>query len=410
MGIGKRVVVTGIGLRSPIGNSMDEIAASLVSGASGIRAVEEWKSIEHMRTLVAGLCPDADESKIPRQFRRTMGRVGVLAALAALDAAGDSGLGEAATSSPRCGVSFGSTQGSSISLEEFAVKVFTTRSIKGMQSSIYPQFMSHTCAANLAMMFRARGPVVASCTACVSGSQGIGFGYDAIRSGRADMMITGGAEEMHFMHSGVFDIMRATSTKYNESPEKTPRPFDADRDGLVVGEGSGCLVLEEYEYARKRGARIHAEILGFGTNCDGAHITNPSADGMAGAMRLALEDAQIGADDIGHVNAHATATEAGDIAESTATHEVFGGRVPVSAFKGYTGHTLGACGAIESIITILMMQRGFIAPTRNLDAPDPRCAPLNHMMKEPADRKFSIGINNNFAFGGINTSLVIGLV
>ncbi|MBN1531569.1 MAG: hypothetical protein JXA20_02805 [Spirochaetes bacterium] len=403
-------MVTGIGLRSPIGHTMGELKSSLKAGVTGIRSVDEWKSIENMRTLVAGLCRDIDESAIPRQYRRTMGRVGILSALSAIDAVRDSGLSEETTSSDRCGVSYGSTQGSSTSLEEFVKKVFSTRSLKGMQSSSYLQFMSHTCAANLAMMFQSKGPVVASCTACVSGSQGIGFGYDAIRSGRAEVMITGGAEEMHFMHSGVFDIMRATSTRFNDRPEATPRPFDAERDGLVVGEGGGCLVLEDYDHARKRGARLYAEILGFGTNCDGSHLTNPSAAGMAGAMRIALADAGIPADAIGHVNAHATATEAGDIAESSATYDIFRDAAPVSAFKGYMGHTLGACGAIESIITILMMRDGFIAPTRNLETPDPRCAPVRHVLKDTIESSFTKGMNNNFAFGGINTSLIFGLV
>ncbi len=259
-------------------------------------------------------------------------------------------------------------------------------------------------------MFQVRGPVIASCTACVSGSQGIGFGYEAIKLGRAEIMLAGGAEEMHFMDAGIFEIMRATSTNFNDRPGMTPRPFDQERDGLVVGEGSGCLVVEEYEHARRRDARIYAEILGYGTNCDGSHLTNPSAEGMAGAMLRALEDSKLTADRIQHVNAHATATEAGDIAESQATRSVFGERVPVSAFKGYMGHTLGACGAIESIISIVMMREGFIAPTKNLENPDPACAPIAHVMREVRDQKFSICMNNNFAFGGINTSLVFSLL
>lgn len=219
-------------------------------------------------------------------------------------------------------------------------------------------------------------------------------------------MITGGAEEMHFMDAGIFDVMRATSTRYNDTPEQTPRPFDRLRDGLVVGEGSGCLILEEYERAKKRGATIHAEIIGFGNNCDGGHITNPSSEGMAGAMRLALKDAGIAPEAVGHVHAHATATELGDIAEARATCDVFGQRVPVSAVKGYMGHTLGACGAIESAVTILMLKEGFMVPTRNLDEPDPACAPLNHVTGGIREERFDVGMNNNFAFGGINTSLL----
>ncbi|MCX5820160.1 MAG: beta-ketoacyl synthase N-terminal-like domain-containing protein [Deltaproteobacteria bacterium] len=406
----RRVVVTGIGLRTPIGHSLAELREAFTEGRTGVRAMPEWREIENLRTGVAGVCTGVEEGDIPRHFRRSMGRVAILAALSAADAVRDAGLDAAEIASPACGVSFGSTAGSSQAMEDYLRQILATNSLKGLQSSVYIRFMSHTCAANLATMFRTQGPVIASCTACVSGSQGVGFGYEQIRAGRAEIMITGGAEEMHSMDAGIFDVMRATSTHYNDRPEQTPRPFDRRRDGLVVGEGSGCLILESYQRAHKRGAAIHAEIIGFGNNCDGGHITNPSAEGMAGAMRLALEDAGIRAEDVGHVHAHATATELGDIAESRATHDVFGARVPVSAVKGYMGHTLGACGAIESAVTILMLKEGLIVPTRNLEEPDPACAPLNHVTGGVREHRFRIGMNNNFAFGGINTSLLFSLV
>ena len=403
----RRVVVTGIGLRSPIGNSLKELEESLKQSKSGVQYIPEWANYDNLRTRVGGVCRDIDENEVARKHRRSMGRVAILAALAAQDAVRDSGLDAGVIASPECGVSYGSTAGSSQAQEEFLKQIFEHNSLKGLQSSTYLKFMSHTCAANLAMMFEAKGPVIASCTACVSGSQGIGFAYETIQDGRANIMISGGAEELHFMDAAIFDIMYATSTKYNENPEMTPRPFDAGRDGLVVGEGGGCLILEEYEYARKRGARIYAEVAGYGTNCDGSHLTNPSHEGMAGAMIRALKDAGMNPDEILHINAHATATEAGDIAESKAIYSIFRDIVPVSAFKGYMGHTLGACGAIESIITILMMREGFIAPTRNLSNPDPACAPINHVTGECRQFNFSIGMNNNFAFGGINTSLIL---
>jgi 3-oxoacyl-[acyl-carrier-protein] synthase II len=406
MAIKRRVVVTGIGFRSPIGNSLNELEESLKNNKSGVHYIPEWEQYENLRTRVAGICKDIDENAIARKHRRSMGRVAILAALSAQDAIKDSGLDESIIASPECGVSFGSTAGSSQSMEEFLKQIFERNSLKGLQSSTYLKFMSHTCAANLAMMFEAKGPVIASCTACVSGSQGIGFAYEAIRHGRADIMLSGGAEEMHFMNAAIFDIMHAASSKYNEKPEMTPRPFDSGRDGLVVGEGGACLVLEEYEFAKKRGAMIYAEVIGYGTNCDGSHLTNPSHEGMAGAMYLALKDASLSGEAIQHINAHATATEAGDIAESKAIYSIFKDNVPVSAFKGYMGHTLGACGAIESIITILMMREGFIAPTRNLTSPDSNCAPISHVIGECRQYNFSTGMNNNFAFGGINTSLI----
>ncbi len=402
----RRVVVTGIGFRSPIGNSLKAMKEALQSGRGGVRAMPAWNDIDHLRTRVAGVCGTVDEKVIPRNYRRSMGRVTILAALATMEAIADSGISEDVIGSPACGVAFGSTTGSSQSMQDFLVDVFKNQSLKGLQSSIYLQFMSHTCAANLAMMFHTQGPVIASCTACTSGSQGVGFGYEAIKEGRAEIMLAGGAEEMHFMDAGIFDIMRATSTKYNDRPDATPRPFDADRDGLVVGEGSACLVLEEYERAKARDAHIYSEVVGYGTNCDGSHLTNPSADGMAGAMGIALKDAGLSVEDIGHVNAHATATAAGDLAEATATNRVFGTSVPVSALKGFTGHTLGACGALESIMTILMINERFIAASKNLENPDPLLPPLNHVMGNARDYTFTTGMNNNFAFGGINTSLI----
>jgi 3-oxoacyl-[acyl-carrier-protein] synthase II len=203
----------------------------------------------------------------------------------------------------------------------------------------------------------------------------------------------------------IFDILLASSTR-NDEPTRTPRPFDAERDGVVVAEGAGSLVLEELEFARARGARIIAEVLGFGTNCDGLHMTNPSPDGMEQVMRLALADAGLDADAVDYVNAHGTGTEVGDIAESEATLRVFGPRVPVSTLKGHTGHTLGACGAIEAWISLEMLREGWVAPTKNLENPDPRCAALDYVVGAPRELAAEIIVSNNFAFGGVNTSLV----
>jgi 3-oxoacyl-[acyl-carrier-protein] synthase II len=402
----RRVVVTGIGLRSPIGHTLAALKDSLINNKTGVKHMAEWEKMENLRTRLAGICENIDEMVIERKHRRSMGRVAILASLACMDAIADSGIDGNKIASTDCGVAFGSTAGSSDSMEEFLEQIIEKHSLKGLQSSTYLKFMSHTCAANIAMTFQVKGPVIASCTACTSGSQGVGFGYEAIQRGNADIMLAGGAEEMHILDAAIFDIMHATSTKYNDTPDRSPRPFDSKRDGLVVGEGGGCLVLEEYEHAKKRGAKIYAEVAGFGNSCDGSHLTNPNDEGMANAMNRALKDAGLNADAIQHVNAHATATEAGDVAESKATYTIFKDRTPVTAFKGYMGHTLGAAGAIESIITILMMNEGFIAPTRNLEEPDPLCAPINHVMGQVRDYKFSIGMNNNFAFGGINTSLI----
>jgi 3-oxoacyl-[acyl-carrier-protein] synthase II len=406
----RRVVVTGMGLRSPIGNDLEAFSQGLQAGRRGVRRMPEWETITNLRTGVAGVVELGEHDVLPRKVSRGMGRVGLLAALAARDAVADAGLKPGDLADDRCGVSFGSTAGSSDAMERFLRQVFEQQSLLGMQSSTYLQFMSHTCAANLAVMFGTRGPLIASCTACTSGSQGVGFAVEAIQAGKAERMLAGGAEEMHFMDAGIFDIMRATSTHYNDRPEATPRPFDAERDGLVVGEGAGALVLEDYDSASRRGARIWGEVLGYGTNCNGTHLTNSCADGIAGAIERALADAGLSAGDIEHINAHATATETGDRAEAEATNRLLGQRVPVSAIKGGMGHTLGASGALESIATLLMMNEGYMAASLNLDHPDPQCAPLGHVLGEARAERFSIGMNNNFAFGGVNTSLIFGRV
>jgi 3-oxoacyl-[acyl-carrier-protein] synthase II len=226
-----------------------------------------------------------------------------------------------------------------------------------------------------------------------------------IRFGRQQVMAAGGAEELHPIDAAVFDIMFATSTRNND-PTRTPRPFDRDRDGLVVGEGAATLILEDLDHARARRARVYAEIIGFGTNCDGRHITNPDAAGMQRVMELALADAGLTPDQVGYVNAHGTATKLGDIAESVATANVFGRHVPVSTLKSFMGHTLGACGAVEAWLTVHMMGEGWLAPTLNLDEVDPECAPLDHVRGSPRAVGVEHAVSNNFAFGGVNTSLV----
>jgi 3-oxoacyl-[acyl-carrier-protein] synthase II len=279
-----------------------------------------------------------------------------------------------------------------------------------MSGTAYLKFMSHTCAANLALSYGIRGRVVPTVSACASGSQAIGVGYETIRAGHAEVMLCGGAEELHFLHAGVFDIMYATSTRFNAAPDQSPRPFDRQRDGLVIGEGAATLVLEEYERARARGAPVFGEVLGFGMNCDGSHVTSPSAHGMAAAMRLALADAGIARDRVQYINAHGTATELGDIAESEATREVMGPGVPFSSTKSYTAHTLGACGALESIFCFLAMRDRFLPSNRNLISPDPRCAALDYLIGPTREVRLDVAMNNNFAFGGINTSLLLGRI
>jgi 3-oxoacyl-[acyl-carrier-protein] synthase II len=403
----RRVVVTGVGLTSPIGSSLDAVSHALQRGVHGIRTMPDWSSIKDLQTRLGAPVVGAELDRFSRKQTRTMGRVSLLAAFATDDAIRDAGLSRELLSSGRTGLAYGSTHGSTAAMEQFCRVLFNTSGLTGLSGSSYLKMMSHTCIANLAQCFEIRGRIVPTVSACVSASQGIGYGYEAIRDGAQEIMLCGGAEELHVLHAGVFDIMFATSTRFNDAPDRSPRPFDKARDGLVVGEGAGTLVLEELEHAERRGAKIHAEVIGYGTNCDGTHVTSPSAEGMAGAMQLALEDAQLAPSKIDYVNAHGTATELGDIAESQATLAVLGASTPFSSTKGFTGHTLGACGAIEAIFAIAMMRDGFLAPSRNLEELDPRCAKLDYVMHEARRAAPKVVMSNNFAFGGINTSLIL---
>lgn len=400
----RRVVVTGIGIASPIGSTPEAVVASLRAERTGVATMPAWAEYEGLKTRLGAPVTDAD-LRFPRKRVRTMGRVARLALYATDRALADAGIAPDDLPKERTGVSYGSTHGSSEAMEATMGRVFRDKTFAGMPSSAYFKFMSHTVAANLGIAYGIHGRIYTTCSACTSGSQGIGYGYEAVRAGLCDVMLCGGAEELHPIHAGVFDVMFATSTAYNDDPTRSPRPYDRGRDGLVVGEGAATLVLEPLERAEARGARILAEVVGYGTNCDGVHATAPSEAGMAGAMHLALEDAGIAPGDVDYVNGHGTATELGDVAETRATHAVFGERIPISSTKSYMGHTLGACGAIESVISILTMHHGFLPPTRNLVHVDERCAPLDYVTEvRPAQPR--IVMNNNFAFGGINTSLV----
>jgi 3-oxoacyl-[acyl-carrier-protein] synthase II len=265
--------------------------------------------------------------------------------------------------------------------------------------------MSHTAPVNFGLFFGINGRVYTTSSACTSASQGIGFAYEAIKHGYQKLMVAGGADELSACQAAVFDTLYATSLQ-NDNPQSTPRPFDIDRDGLVIGEGAGALILEEFDHAKNRGAKIYAEIVGFGTNSDGLHVTQPDSLSMQVPMQLALKDANLAAEQIAYISAHGTATEHGDIAESHATYSIFGNKTPISSLKSYTGHTLGACGALEAWTAILMMNESWFHPNLNLVNPDPRCAALDYIVGDIRQINCEYIMSNNFAFGGINTSLI----
>ena len=269
----------------------------------------------------------------------------------------------------------------------------------------YVQMMPHTTAVNTGLFFGLMGRVIPTSSACTSGSQAIGYAYEAIRFGLQDAMVAGGAEELCPSEVAVFDTLFATST-LNDTPSVTPKPFDRTRDGLVIGEGAGTLMLEELEHAKARGAKIYAEIVGFATNCDATHITQPNRVTIQRCIEDALRMAELSPADIGYISAHGTATGRGDVAESQATAAVFGNKTPISSIKSFLGHTLGACGAIEAIYAIQMMREGWFSPTINLSEPDPECGNLDYIMGEERQIETDYVMSNNFAFGGINTSLI----
>jgi 3-oxoacyl-[acyl-carrier-protein] synthase II len=407
--VSRRVVVTGMGGISPLGSSWEEeIAPRLRARKNVVRRMEEWADIEGLNSHLG--VPVADFVLPPetytRKVTRSMGRVAQLACRASELALADAGLLEekALLASGRAGVSYGSSAGSINAIADFG-RMITNRAVAGLNANSYIRMMGHTTPVNIAVFFGLTGRVHTTSSACTSGSQGIGYAFETILHGHADVMIAGGAEELGAADTAVFDTLFATSTK-NETPWLTPRPYDRDRDGLVIGEGAGTLILEEYEHARARGARIHAEIAGFGTNGDGTHVTQPRAETQAIAMRLALASAALPPEAIGYVNGHGTATDLGDIAETRATNAVFGSRMPISSLKGYMGHTLGAAGALEAWFSIAMMRAGWYAPTVNLDHVDPRCGELDYIMGEERAIDCEYVMSNNFAFGGINTSLI----
>lgn len=402
----RHVVVTGMSGVSALGHTWDEIKKNMQAGKTGTRHMPEWVDIDGMNTeLGAPIAPLDFQGRWPRKKTRSMGPVALYSVYATEKALEMAGLTEdPVLQGGRTGVAYGSSFGSPEPMKEFADLLFK-RSLRKITATSYIRMMSHTTAVNIGLFLGITGRIIPSSTACTSGSLAIGYATEAIRSGIQDVMVAGGAEEICPSMASVFDALYATSTK-NKEPSTTPRPFDANRDGLVIGEGAATLILEEYEHAKKRGAPIFAEVIGFGTNTDGNHVTQPSAPTMETALRLALKDASLNPKDIGFISGHGTATEFGDIAESIATSAVFQDKVPFHSLKSYFGHTLGACGSLEAWLGIEMMRDQWFAPTINLETVDERCAPLDHIMSEPRSLKVNTLMSNNFAFGGINTSLI----
>lgn len=402
----RRVAVTGMGGLTALGGTWPEIRARMEAGETGIRRMHEWDRLTDLNTKIGGSIDWFDHvAAYHRKKARSMGRVAVLALNAAEKALTDAGLiGDPVLRSGRAGVACGSSFGATEPVLDFA-QFMSTGKAGGLNATSYIRMMSHTTAVNIGIYFGLTGRVITTSSACTSGSQGIGYAYESIRDGHADIMLAGGAEQLCPTMAVVFDTLFATSTR-NDAPATASRPYDMTRDGLVIGEGAAILVLEEWEHAIARGAVPLAEIVGFATNSDGAHITQPQAETQVVVMRKALEQAGLSGKDIHFISGHGTATDTGDVAESRATAEVYGDKTPFHSLKGHFGHTLGACGAIEAWLSISMAQDKWFPHTANLSEVDPRCAMLDYIMGEPRLLDIEHFASNNFAFGGLNTSLV----
>jgi len=402
----RRVVVTGCGIVSSLGLSVASAFERLKTPKNCVRRSDDLATYKGLQTCLWAPCQYVRPPDYTRKVIRTMSPVSEMALYATEQALVQAGLSDdPILKGGRLGVAYGSCSGGVEANIDF-VSILVNREVRNVTSSTYIKMMPQTCAVNLSVHYGTTGRIVPTGTACTSGSLAVGEACELIRWGKQDVMIAGGAEEFSVTQVAVFDTLFATSRR-NDAAETTPRPFDRSRDGLVIGDGAATLVLEEREHALARGATILAEVVGFGTNTDGRHVTQPNAETMAGALKLALEDASLSAADIGYVNAHGTATDLGDIAECDAMTRVFGTcRPPVSTLKSYTGHTLGACGAIEAVLTIEMLRRGWYAPNVNLDDPDPRCGAHDFITGDGRAFDAEFAMSDNFAFGGVNTSLI----
>lgn len=401
----KRVVITGMSALTPLGNDWETVSSKLKSQITGIKRMNDWEKYNGLNTQLGAPVDFARPEHYTRKQVRGMGRVAMLATYATELALIDAGLlNDPVLKSGQMGIAYGSSSGSFDGLIDFT-KMLLDYEKGSLNATSYIRMMGHTSPVNIGLHFGINGRIIPTSSACTSSSQGIGYAYETIKQGTQTLMVAGGSDELSPSQAAVFDTLFATSTR-NDEADKTPRPFDRERDGLVIGEGGSSLILEEREHALNRGAHIYAEIVGFGTNSDGIHVTTPDSNSMQVVMKLALQDADIDALAITYANAHGTSTELGDIAESRATAAVFGNKLAISSMKSYTGHTLGACGAIEAWTCIHMMNEGWVHPTANLDNVDPQCAELDYVQGGIRKMDCDYMMSNNFAFGGINTSLV----
>lgn len=406
----RRVVITAASAITPIGHGRDQIVNSLLTGVSGVKPLREDELISrYIHSKVYGTVDYPINYEFKRHNRKTMGPCAYYACQVAKEVLEQSGLTSEFITSGNLGVAFGSIHGSPTTQQNIYRTFFTATdnsAYKSIGAVDYLKSMVHTTAVNITKMFGITGRVISSDTACTTSSQSIGYGYESIKFGMQEAMLCGGADEYDAVTVAVFDNLLACSTAFNSDPQRTPRPFDKLRDGLVVAEGAGAVMLEEYEFARRRGANILAEVIGFACNNNGGDLILPNLNGITNTLKLGLANAKINPEEVDLISAHATATKMGDIIEAQAISNAFGSHPLVVGLKSYMGHTMAACGSIETILTLYMMQDGFIAPTLNLEEVDDRCAMIRHV-QETLQHPVKTAAIQNFAFGGVNTILFI---
>lgn len=398
----RRVVVTGMGIVSSIGNNVEEVTASLRAGKSGIVAEPTYAEMG-FRSQVAGTLKIDLEEALDRKTRRFMGDGAAYAYLAMQQAIADAGLEDAEISNERTGAILGSG-GPTTQAIVAAADVTREKGPRKIGPTSVPKAMSSTISANLSTLFKIKGPSYSIASACTTSTHCIGNATEQIQWGKQDRMFAGGGEELAWSLSNLFDAMGAMSSKYNDTPAKASRAYDANRDGFVITGGGGVVVLEELEVAKARGAKIYAEVAGYGATSDGADMVAPSGEGGERAMRLALETV---GEKIDYINPHATSTPVGDIPEVKAIQNVFGADMPpISATKSMTGHAQGAAGVHEAIYSLIMMDQGFICESINIDEIDPELADANIVRQRIDNVELNCVLSNSFGFGGTNGSLV----
>lgn len=397
----KRAVITGMGIVSSIGNNIQEVLKSLKEGKSGISASEQFKEYNLRSQVWGNIDLDVNEL-VDRKTMRFMGEASAYAYIAMKEAIEDAALTEEMVSNPRTGLVAGSG-GASSKNQIIACDILREKGVKRVGPYQVPRTMSSTCSATLATPFKIKGINYSISSACATSAHCIGHALEQIQLGKQDIVFAGGGEEVDWTLAGMFDAMGALSTKYNDTPELASRTYDADRDGFVISGGGGMVVVEEYEHAKARGAKIYAEIVGYGATSDGFDMVAPSGEGAERCMQMAMSTVN---GDIDYLNTHGTSTPVGDVKELGAIQSVFGGKSPmISATKAMTGHALGAAGVHEAIYSLLMMEHGFIAPSININQLDEKAVGLD-IISETKQAEINRAMSNSFGFGGTNATLV----